>query len=247
MENKCPHCGKPLPKASSFCMYCMHAIHEKDIAPKPRKKRKRSVMIALISLLIIILSGSLAFVLIRNKPVKTETSVRVSTTAVTTVTQSAAQTTAAPKTTAKKETATKKETTAKKKTTAKIVTTAAPTEAATVTQPQPQTTQAPATRAATTASNAVSINGGTLSDYPNTKQDSFYAIPYGVSTIATGAFHGNAYLQTLKFSKRANLNCNWSNLFANLPNLSTIYIYAGTSADTQGIQYFDGEIIYYYD
>ncbi|MBQ6380044.1 MAG: zinc ribbon domain-containing protein [Clostridia bacterium] len=241
MENKCPHCGKPLPKASSFCMYCMHAIHEKDIAPKPRKKRKRSVMIALISLLIIILSGSLAFVLIRNKPVKTETSVRVSTTAVTTVTQSATQTTTAKKNTAKKETTTKK------KKAAKNETTTAPTEAATVTQPQPQTTQAPATRAATTASNAVSINGGTLSDYPNTKQDSFYAIPYGVSTIATGAFHGNKYLQTLKFSKRANLNCNWSNLFANLPNLSTIYIYAGTSADTQGMQYFDGEIIYYYD
>ena len=241
MENNCPHCGKPLPKASSFCMYCMHAIHEKDIAPKPRKKRKRSVMIAFISLLIIILSGSIAFVLIRNKPVKAETSVRVSTTAVTIVTQSATQTTTAKKTTAKKETATKKKKAAKKETTT------APTEAAVVTQPQPQTTQAPATRAATTASNAVNINGGTLSDYPNTKQDSFYAIPYEVSSIATGAFHGNAYLRTLKFSKRATLSCNWSNLFANLPNLTTIYIYAGTTADTQGMQYFDGEIIYYYD
>lgn len=176
--------------------------------------------------------------LIHGKSAKEETTLTASTATVTSATETATQATTAKTTTAKKA-ATKKET----------KTTAATTEAAAVTQAQtqPQTTQAPATKAATTASNAVSISSGTLSDYPNTKQDSFYAIPYGVSTIATGAFHGNAYLRTLKFSKRANLNCNWSNLFANLPNLSTIYIYAGTSADTQGMQYFDGEIIYYYD
>lgn len=240
MENKCPHCGKPLPKASSFCMYCMHGIHEREIVLKPEKMHKRSVMIILISLLFIILGGSIAFVLIYGKSAKEETTLTASTATVTSATETATQATTAKTTTAKKA-ATKKET----------KTTAATTEAAAVTQAQtqPQARQAPAptTKAATTASNAVSISGGTLSDYPNTKQDSFYAIPYGVSTIATGAFHGNAYLQTLKFSKRANLNCNWSNLFANLPNLSTIYIYAGTSADTQGMQYFDGEIIYYYD
>lgn len=231
MENKCPHCGKPMPKSSNFCMHCMRGLDERDAPCVSGKSGKKSSLILCAVLLIIALGGSAAFASAhRNKSKQVTTLSQALTTSATTQTASQ-NTTAAPSTTKKQK--------AQKQTS----TTAPSTQAQVVTQaPPPTTTQAP-----TTASNQVVISDGVLTDYPNTKQDSFYTIPYSVKSIANGAFHGNTYLRTLKFSKRTNVACNWSSLFASLPNLETIYIYTGSSADTQGMQYFDGEIIYYYD
>ena len=86
-----------------------------------------------------------------------------------------------------------------------------------------------------------------LKKYPSSRKSSSYTVPYEVKEISKDAFKDNKYLKTLKFSKRADLKCNWDNLFASLSGLETIYIYAGTSADTQGMQFFTGEIVYYYD
>ena len=236
MENKCPHCGAQLPKSSAFCMHCMQGIYEKEVVPAPQKKSKKSAMIILIALLAIGICSGIAYAAVHRRAIGEQTTVStsVSTSAATSETQ--AQTTTKQTTTKKKK--------KKKKTTTKAQTTAAPDTAAA--QPATEATQ-PATQAPATQNTQVLISGSVLTDYPNTRRDSSYTIPYEVSSISGGAFHGNPYLRTLRFSKRANLSCNWSSLFANLPNLETIYIYTGTTADTQGMQYFDGEIIYYYD
>jgi len=99
----------------------------------------------------------------------------------------------------------------------------------------------------TTESKEVIITSGVLKRYPAAKSSKSYTVPYQVKRIADGAFEVNTHLTSLKFSKRENLECDWSRLFSALPNLKTIYIYPGTTADTLGMQYFDGEIIYYYD
>lgn len=240
MENKCPHCGQPMPKSSSFCMHCMQSIYEKDYQLKQNKKSNKNAVIICVLAAVIAVSGILAFVIIRHKkasenllPVSAVSTSATETSAQLTTTQKAPETTtkkAAKKKTKKEK---KKATTAAQTTVVKEI----------IYETAPKPTKAPST----TASNKVVINGGVLSDYPNSKKDSSYTVPYSVTSISSGAFHGNTHLKSLKFSKRTNLSCNWSNLFANLPNLEKIYIYTGTSADTQGMQYFDGEIIYYYD
>ena len=85
-----------------------------------------------------------------------------------------------------------------------------------------------------------------LVSYPSSRKDRSYTVPSTVTKINSGAFR-NSYLETLTFSKRQSLDCDWAELFAGLPNLKTIYIYTGTDADTVGKQYFNGEIIYYYE
>lgn len=83
--------------------------------------------------------------------------------------------------------------------------------------------------------------------YPQTKSDSRYNVPSNVTSINRNAFNGNAYLKTIKFSKRVQLYVDWKNIFSdnNLKNLETIEVYPGTDADLKGIKYFNGEIIYY--
>ncbi|MBQ7740226.1 MAG: hypothetical protein IJT65_03225 [Eubacterium sp.] len=95
------------------------------------------------------------------------------------------------------------------------------------------------------ASRKIVIKNGRLISYPAGLKNSSYTIPYDVKSIEKDAFKGNKYLKKIKFSKRETLNCDWNNLFRCLPNLDTIYIYAGTNADTEGMQYFSGEIVYY--
>ena len=239
MDNKCPHCGQPMPKSSSFCMHCMQITYEKDFQLQQNKKSNLSAIIICILAIIVLLSGIFAIVTIKHKRAVKQTSVKASISTTKPDTQATIQ-----KATQTTTSATKKQTPKKQKP-KKKVTTSPPTTIIEeiIYETAPQTTKAPPT----TASNKVVINGSMLSDYPNSKQDSSYTIPYSVTSISADAFHGNTYLHSLKFSKRVNVSCNWSNLFASLPNLEKIYIYTGTSADTQGMQYFDGEIIYYYD
>ena len=232
MENKCPHCGKPMPKSSAFCMHCMQGIGEKDALAVPHHKSKKSVVLVCALVLVILLSGGIAFAAIRHRtPALSETEAADS---VNVIESSVSSTAASVPSTAKKQAKTTKKQAAKKATTAKE--TAAPPATQAPEQPtyapeQPQTKPAP-----TAADNEVVIQANVLSDYPNGKTDSSYTIPYDVTSISANAFHGNTHLRALKFSKRTNVSCNWSNLFANLPNLETIYIYTGTSADTQGMQ-----------
>ena len=239
LENKCPHCGKEMPKSAAFCMHCMRAREEKKIQLKPPKKSNKKVLILCACALAVALTAAALWIALGHKQ---EQAVNTVEPAVSSTAASAATT--AP-TTQKQTSSTKK----KAKTTKEQTTKKDTTQATAAEQPPQNTPAQPATRApaTTAASTDVVIDGSALTDYPNTKTDSSYTIPYAVSSISSGAFHGNPYLRTLKFSKRTNVSCNWSNLFANLPNLETIYIYTGTSADTQGMQYFDGEIIYYYD
>ena len=237
LENKCPHCGQPLPKSSAFCLHCMQGLHDKDVPTASDNKRKKGAVILCLLLLLFALSGSVAFALTRHA--RSASVTEAPQTASTTIAPVTAATTTQP-TGADVQTTTEKQT---KKETTNATTAPTATTQENTTQAAPQTTKAPET----TASNQVIISGSVLSDYPNTRRDSSYTIPYGVTSIANNAFHGNPYLRSLKFSKRTNVSCNWSNLFASLPNLERIYIYTGTTADTQGMQYFDGEIIYYYD
>ena len=220
----------------------MQNIYEKDYQIKQSKKSNKTVIIICVLLAAVVLSGILTFAIIHHKKAVRQAELKASTSATTTepttqvtTTEKATENTTnkAQKKAKTKKKAEKKETSAPQTTIVEEI----------IYETAPQTTKAPPT----TASNKVVISGSVLSDYPNSKQDSSYTIPYTVTSISSGAFHGNPYLKSLKFSKRTNVSCNWSNLFANLPNLEKIYIYTGTSADTQGMQYFDGEIIYYYD
>lgn len=229
-----------MPKSSAFCMHCMRGLDEKDYQFKPPEKGNKKALILCACALAVAIIGTALFLTVGHKKIEAEG----------TSAPAPSSTTAAPTTAAATEkptkTTTKKPKTTKKQTTKKEAATQAPAaqEEAQQYEPAQPATKAPETTAPSTQ---VVFDGSVLTDYPNARTDSSYTIPYSVTSIASGAFHGNSYLRTLKFSKRTNLSCNWSNLFANLPNLETIYIYTGTSADTQGMQYFDGEIIYYYD
>ena len=54
LENKCPHCGQPLPKSSAFCLHCMQGLHDKDVPTASDNKRKKG---AVILCLLLLLSG----------------------------------------------------------------------------------------------------------------------------------------------------------------------------------------------
>lgn len=95
------------------------------------------------------------------------------------------------------------------------------------------------------STNSVVYNDSTLVYYPSAKTNSEFTIPNYVTKIEKNAFKSNKYLESIKFSKNESFNCDWKNLFSSLENLNTIIIYAGTNADLIGMQYFDGEIVYY--
>ncbi len=249
MDKKCPHCNRPMPKGSSFCMYCFRNVNklkEPDINQSRRNIRPAlTVLVAVV--LIAITAGSITIAAKSYDSDKTEAQ---STAQAATVTEAATQSVSYTETTTEKATSS---TTATEKATA--TTTEKTSEEATsetvedvVTQSEKALTKK-ITRKVTTAtvSNKVIISSGVLKKYPASKNSASYTIPYDVKKISDNAFEVNRNLKTLKFSKRENLDCNWDKLFSALPNLKTIYIYPGTSADTRGMQYFDGEIIYYYD
>ena len=104
-------------------------------------------------------------------------------------------------------------------------------------------TAKPTKKKTTTEVLTPTISGSVLKKYPTDKKDSTYEIPYKVKKISRGAFD-NKYITTLKFSSREDVECDYNELFRSMPNLKTIYIYAGTTADLDGKQYFHGKIIY---
>lgn len=87
--------------------------------------------------------------------------------------------------------------------------------------------------------------GSKLVYYPAGISKTSYTIPDFVDEISNDAFKGNTKIKKLRFSNNENFKCDWKNLFKSLENLESIVVYSGTPADTSGIQYFDGEIIYY--
>ena len=250
MDKKCPHCNRPIPKGSSFCMYCFKNINRlktPDICKTKRSVKRPLALIACITAIVIAVSTITVFA---NREHIFE-STTVSTSAQTTVTtEASALTTSVDKQTTS--TTAKPTTKASTTTTTKVEqTSSASTEndddeiisKSNVTAKQ--TTRR--NKITTTKSNKVVIESGVLKKYPSSKSSKSYAIPYNVKKINDNAFEVNTNLTSLKFSKRENLTCNWDKLFSSLPNLRTIYIYPGTSVDTTGMQYFDGEIVYYYD
>lgn len=258
MENKCPHCGCDLPKSAAFCMHCFSVIAPQS-APYPEKVKRRKFTGAVIGLCLLVLVCSTVTALALSRQTQppllsseTESIFDSDTTAFPSVTLLQENGSDAPESTPTTalETIPADSTAAFEQTTAATTTSAVANPAGTTTQ-QAATTKATTQKSTTAKSEEatpaeVMISDGTLTYYPADKKDRSYTIPYSVSTISRNAFN-NPYLQTLTFSKRERLSCDWENLFAGLPNLKAIYIYAGTDADTQGMHYFDGEIIYYYE
>ena len=239
MSKKCPHCNQPLPKASSFCLHCFKMVTPlKEVATPKQKSHKKQATAAIILTAIIAVSAISAYAISFDKAkeaVKFDTSAP-SVSVMSTKEASVASTTDLTSTT---------ELTTTTEATQSEATTEQTSEAASTEQTQPAPAVTEATTRATTISKEIIISSGVLKLYPSARSNSSYTIPYDVTKIADGAFERNTHLKSLKFSKRENLQCNWAKLFSALPNLKTIYIYAGTSADIEGMQYFDGEIVYY--
>ena len=264
MENKCSNCGKPLPQGAVFCMHCF-TLNSKKLPPDINGVKKKKTALIIISLVVIIcLCGAAVFSIGKARVAKEEknatspsTTVKASEIAAPSTSVTAALTTAEAPTNAQ----TKPETTATQTTSAPATTTATTTAtqptAESTTKPKKETTKATKPKEKTAKkvkkkttkaqSSEIIIENGVLKKYPSSRKSSSYTVPYEVKEISKDAFKDNKYLKTLKFSKRADLKCNWDNLFTSLSGLETIYIYAGTSADTQGMQFFTGEIVYYYD
>lgn len=249
MNKKCSNCGKSIPEESSFCLHCFTIINKRTDETLVHTNRMNSKKIKLIILIAALIIFVCAFSLLltlnnvtHNKsendtiPVATKNSITeelkttqtqtanalsVSATKSTTTTTVATTQTATKNTTEKTTQATSKNTTEK---TSK--------------------TKNNTTKAATTTPQVI-IDGGTLTNYPTDKKSGSYTIPYKVSKISKNAFNNNKYIKTLIFSKREVVKCDWDNLFSNLPNLKTVYVYPGTSPDLEGLQYFHGEIIYF--
>lgn len=249
MDKKCPNCGNALPEEASFCLHCFTPLNVTplDISEAGKNKSKKFFVLILFALCAVILIST--FICVHNSKShndNTTTSAKQTTTISTSTTK---------QTTTKKTEAVQKTTVAKS--TTKIISTTASTtdvssskqqkttKATTKQTTTKKTTTKKATTIKTTALSPVIIDGGTLTNYPAGRANSSYTVPYSVTKIAGDAFNNNKYLKTLKFSKREAVECDWSNLFSSLPNLETVYVYPGTSADLEGLQYFDGEIVYY--
>lgn len=248
MDKKCPNCGNALPEEASFCMHCFTPLNVTPLEPSEAGKNKSKKFIALIlfALCAVILIST--FICVHNS--RSHDDATSSVKQVTTISTSTTK-----QTTTKKTEAVQK-TTVAKSTTKIISTTASTTDVSTSKQQKTtkattkqtttkKTTTKKSTTIKTTALSPVIIDGGILTNYPSGRTNSSYTVPYSVTKIAGNAFNNNKYLKTLKFSKREAVECDWSNLFSSLPNLETVYVYPGTSADLEGLQYFDGEIVYY--
>lgn len=252
MENRCPNCNSPLPTGAGFCLHCFTMLNKKA-PPESEKVKKNKTALIVICALIIACGVALGFFL-NNKPSANKEPESVSvivseskseaesldektseavtqkaTTEKTTVSETASEETSSEATTQ----------------TTNEITSLTTTETTTATT---ETTKNSTTKKETTTKQEeIIIKNGVLKSYPKSLKASSYTIPYSVTKIEKGAFTGNRNIKTLKFSKRESVSCNWQSLFSELSGLKTIYIYAGTSVDTEGMQYFGGEIIYYYD
>lgn len=232
-----------MPEEASFCLHCFTAFNVTPLNLSKSGKKSSKIIIAIILIAVIIAVSTSAVVCshsIKNHKDSTISSpVNSITETEETVNEAVTE----------KESSTKKATTEKvssTENTSKAPSTTEATEKADDTKntTKPSATKITTTVKATTASSVI-IDGNMLISYPSNKKDSSYTIPDNVKKIANNAFNNNKYITTLKFSKRESVECDWSNLFSNLPNLKTIYVYPGTSADLEGLQYFDGEIVYY--
>lgn len=251
MDKKCPNCGNTLPEEASFCLHCFTQLNVTPLEPIEKSNNKSKDFIVLFSFVLCAVILASTFICVHNSKNHNDavaSSFKQVTTIITTK-----------QTTTKKAEVTQKTTTAK--TTTEIVTTTASTttstnavsttknqkitKTATKQNTTAKTTTKKATTIKTTTVAYVIIDDGTLKYYPADRTNPSYSVPYGVTKIAGNAFNNNKYLKTLKFSKREAVECDWNNLFSSLPNLETVYVYPGTSADIDGLQYFDGEIVYY--
>ena len=236
LDKKCPNCGNALPEEASFCMHCFTPLNITPLesSESGKNKSKRFFVLILFALCAVILVSTL--ICVHNSKghndAATTSSKQVTTISTSTTRQATTQ----------KVEATQK-TTVSKSTTAKPTSTT--TTALQTTKTTKLTTTKKATTIKTTAAPPVIIEGDILTNYPADRTNSSYTVPYNVTKIAGNAFNNNKHLKTLKFSKRETVDCDWRNLFSSLPNLETVYVYPGTSADLEGLQYFDGEIVYY--
>lgn len=237
MDKKCPSCGNALPEEASFCMRCFTPLNITPLesSDSGKNKSKNFIIFVFLVLCAIVLISTLFYSYnLKSHDDTTTFSVKQVTTMSTATT---------------KQTTTKKDLTTEN-TTVTESTTAKPTSTTTTAvQTTKTTTKLTTTKKATTIKTTVAppvvIDGSILTNYPADRTNSSYTVPYNVTKIASNAFNNNIHLKTLRFSKRETVECDWHNLFLNLPNLETVYVYPGTSADLEGLQYFDGEIVYY--
>lgn len=251
MDKKCPNCGNALPEEASFCMHCFTPLNVTPLEPSEAGKNKSKKFIALILFALCLCAVILisTFICVHNSKSHNDNT-----------TTSAKQTTTISNATTKQTTTIKAEAVQKTtvaNSTTKIISTTASTTAVSTSKQQKttkattkqtttkKTTTKKTTTIKTTAAPPVIIDSGILINYPAGRTNSSYTVPYSVTKIAGNAFNNNKYLKTLKFSRREAVECDWGNLFSSLPNLETVYVYPGTSADLEGLQYFDGEIVYY--
>lgn len=92
--------------------------------------------------------------------------------------------------------------------------------------------------------NGVLYQKNALIFYPPAKKDVSFTIPETATSLKESAFN-HARFTTLTFNKSSTFECDWETLFAALPQLESIRVYPGSSADLVGAQYFSGEIVYY--
>ena len=252
LGKRCPNCGSDLPEEASFCLDCFTPLNVTPIITKESSKKQPKGIIYLI-LAIVFVSALVSVLIVSTTAKKQDNSTTQSTTTaaamaikVTTSKQSTTKkTVSTEKSTATDSTAeTESTTTSTTESTTKATTTTKPTTTKKKSTTKAVTTTKRAITTEKTTTPSVVINEGTLVSYPPDKTSSTYKIPYNVKKINNNAFN-NKYIKTIKFSKRETVECDWANLFSCLPNLKTVYVYPGTSADLEGLQYFDGEIVYY--
>lgn len=257
----CPHCGKDIPEEASFCLACYRRINSPEPAElAPSAKSAKKAPVAAVSLAVIALA---AFIVLITSDKPDAPKPQTVSHSGAPISVSAEPSTAETEKTKETATASPPSTEAESKTeTTTSVSTEPATEAQTTTAPASETTEkttekktaektANTTKATTKAPKAtvpeeVTIKNGVLLAYPSGATASSYTVPYSVTKIAPGAFAKNKYLKTIKFSKREEVECDYSGLVSDLPKLKTVYIYPGTTADLN-INCFNGKKVVYYD
>lgn len=249
MSKKCPNCNNEMPEEASFCLHCFTLISKPNLSVVEggsNKLTKQKIGISVIAVLLIcVLFTVIAFANNANdKIVNEQTSSVANAKSAEISTQSTEHTSVSEALiTSDYSLQTSDTTQAQTTNTSTTITTTTPNTTTTTTVTTSKTTKA-TTKITTTVNTDVIFSGSTLISYPQGRKNSSYTIPYKVTKISNNAFD-NDYLKTLKFSKREHIDCDWENLFSSMPNLKTVYVYPGTDADIEGLQYFDGEIVYY--
>ncbi|MGN1421689.1 MAG: hypothetical protein ACI4XC_09255 [Eubacterium sp.] len=253
MDKKCPYCGQSIPEEASFCLHCFTPLNIVKYSDSEDNGKSKNAITAIVFsiIIIVVLTAVLTCSISKINNDKAAAIYSGNSSQISTEENISDTATFSTKETATEKITTKKATDSKEASTASEASksTSATTEKQTTIKestPKKSETKATvkATEKTTTSVPAVVISNGILSKYPSDRKNKSYTIPYDVTRIEKNAFN-NKYIKTLTFSKRENVECDWANLFAGLKNLETVYVYPGTSADLEGLQYFDGEIVYY--